>query len=419
MTNSTKRDLHVLIVGAGTSGLLVAQGLKKNGIAFTIFESETSTTYQTRPREWGMTLHWGASHIASCLPEDLAARFHEAYADPSLTPDAVTGLPIHNGKTGDLILEMGADQPVRVSRKKMRNLFSEGIDVQYGKQVVRAYVIEDSSSHDNGRVKIEFRDGDHAVGDNVVGTDGAKSLLRESIVGFEDAQLTTIPVNLFNFSYRFDPELSLRIREHNKIFINSIHPDHGTMYWLSIMDVPDPDKPETWSFQVMQSWNDNTTPPSVDLATNEGRLKFFKARCEEYAEPWRSVGRAVKDGTTIPMDRLTYWEKSKKWDNRGGRMTLCGDAAHPMTPHRGQGLNNALQDASNFVSIMVSVSKGSATLAEVVQAYDDEVLERGQTEMDISLKQSYFVHDWDKLMQSPMVKIGMHQVKKGEVEESA
>lgn len=180
-----------------------------------------------------MTLHWGASHISSCLPEDLAARFNEAYADPSLKPDAVTGLPIHNGKTGDLIMEMGAEKPMRVSRKKMRNLFSEGIDVQYGKQVVRAYVIEDSSSHDNGRVKIEFKDGGHAVGDVVVGSDGQKSLLRESIVGAEDAQLTTVPVNLINFPYKFDAELSLRIRSYNKIFLNSIHPDHGTMFWLS------------------------------------------------------------------------------------------------------------------------------------------------------------------------------------------
>jgi 2-polyprenyl-6-methoxyphenol hydroxylase-like FAD-dependent oxidoreductase len=82
---------------------------------------------------------------------------------------------------------------------------------------------------------------------------------------------------------------------------------------------------------------------------------------------------------------------------------------------RGQGLNNALQDASNFVNTIVSASKGAATLAEAVQAYDDEILERGQTEMDISLKQSYFIHDWEMLSQSPMFKIGMRQVKKGEV----
>lgn len=180
-----------------------------------------------------MTLHWGSSHIASCLPEDLAARFSEAYADPSLKPDAETGLPIHNGKTGDLIMLMGAEKPMRVSRKKMRNLFSEGIDVQYGKKVVRAYVIEDASSHDDGRVKVEFQDGDHAIGDVVVGSDGAKSLLRESIVGFEASQLTTVPVNLINFPYKFDAELALQIRAYNKIFLNSIHPDHGTMYWLS------------------------------------------------------------------------------------------------------------------------------------------------------------------------------------------
>ena len=180
-----------------------------------------------------MTLHWGSTHIASCLPEELAARFHEAYADPTMKPDEISGLPIHNGKTGDLILIMGAENAIRVSRKKMRNLFTEGIDVQYGKQVVRTYVIEDSSSHDNGRIKVEFKDGNHAVGDLVVGADGAKSQLREAIVGSEDAQLTTVPVNLINFPYKFDPELSLRIREYNKMFINSIHPDHGTMYWLS------------------------------------------------------------------------------------------------------------------------------------------------------------------------------------------
>lgn len=180
-----------------------------------------------------MTLHWGATHIASCLPEDLAARFHEAYADPSLKPDAVTGLPIYNGKTGELLMNMAAEQPVRVSRKKMRNLFSEGIDVQYGKEVERAYVIEDPSSHDNGRVRVDFKDGQHAIGDLVVGTDGAKSRLRESIVGFEDAQLTIVPVNLFNFPYKFDTELALKIRNENPIFINSIHPDTGTMYWLS------------------------------------------------------------------------------------------------------------------------------------------------------------------------------------------
>jgi len=94
-------------------------------------------------------------------------------------------------------------------------------------------------------------------------------------------------------------------------------------------------------------------------------------------------------------------------------MTLCGDAAHPMTPHRGQGLNNALQDASNFVAAMRRVKRG-AGLGDEVGAYDKEMLERGTAEMGVSLKQTLFIHNWETLMQSPMINIGMRQVDKGE-----
>lgn len=271
---ATSKDLHVLIVGAGKSyagfgGVNAAskanQGLRNKWIAhrtrlekgtdffnvnsilidirpnfpsrtnkapqasipFSIFESETDTTYQTRPREWGMTLHWGSNHIASCLPPELVARFNEAYADPSQEPDAATGLPIHNGKTGELIMEMTAEKPFRVSRKKMRNLFKEGIDVQYGKEVERAYI------NDQGQAQVDFKDGTTATGSVLVGSDGAKSRVRESIVGKEAAQLTDVPVSMFNFPYKFDAELAKRIRDQNKLFITSIHPDHGTMFWLS------------------------------------------------------------------------------------------------------------------------------------------------------------------------------------------
>ncbi|KAF2788432.1 FAD/NAD(P)-binding domain-containing protein [Melanomma pulvis-pyrius CBS 109.77] len=409
MASSPKTELHTLIIGAGTSGLLVAQGLKKAGLPFTIFEQETAQTYQTRPREWGMTLHWGSSHITSCLPPDIVARLPEAYADPGLSPDAVTGLPIHNGKTGELLMEMKAEKPCRVSRKKLRNLFAEGLDIQYGKELD---VIRET---DSGKVKVLFKDGTEVEGDVVVGCDGARSRVRDEIVGEEDAKLTTVPLTMLNFTAQFESEQALFIRSWNPLFVTSVHPDTGTMFWLSIQDVPDASRPETWTFQVLMSWVNNPLPASED--TYAGRLAFLKRRAEDWAEPWRSAGRWLRDDTKIPLDQGTYWEKAKKWDNRGGKMTLCGDAAHPMTPHRGQGLNNALQDASNFVAAVVEAASGARTLEEAVDAYDGEVLERGTLEMNISLKQTMFIHNWETLMQSPMVKMGMHQAKKEEAKE--
>jgi 2-polyprenyl-6-methoxyphenol hydroxylase-like FAD-dependent oxidoreductase len=208
-----------------------------------------------------MTLHWGAEFIRSCLPDDLAARFHEAYADPSLKPGAVTALPIYNGKTGDLIMEMAGDNPCRVSRSKMRNLFSEGLDVHYGKEVSAAYVIDDSTSPDHGRVRVDFVDGGHAVGDIVVGADGAKSQLRESILGAEAAQLTSAPVSLFNFPHKFSADLALKIRKHNDLFMTSIHPDHGTMFWLSSAPTPIPSIPVPPTNTLAQSWTSPTPQP--------------------------------------------------------------------------------------------------------------------------------------------------------------
>jgi 2-polyprenyl-6-methoxyphenol hydroxylase-like FAD-dependent oxidoreductase len=144
-------------------------------------------------------------------------------------------------------------------------------------------------------------------------------------------------------------------------------------------------------------------------------MALFKSRAATYAEPWRSVGLAVPDTTPILLDRSTYWSSPSRWANRGGRMTLAGDAAHPMTPHRGQGLNNAVQDAARFVAAMIEVAEGKVGLQEAVDGYDQEVWERGTLEVGISLKQTMGIHNWETLMQSPMVKMGMRQAKSEEV----
>lgn len=47
---------HVLIIGAGVTGLLIAHGLKQAGVPFTIFDAEPNAT--ARKREWTMIMHW-------------------------------------------------------------------------------------------------------------------------------------------------------------------------------------------------------------------------------------------------------------------------------------------------------------------------------------------------------------------------
>lgn len=114
----------------GSTGLFLAQGLKQNNIKCTVYERETASTYQTRPREWGMTLHWGAEHLSRCLPPDVLANLEtEVCCDPFLR-EKITYLPVYNNATGEKLFNVYGMDPKRVSRRKLRNFLRKGIDVQ-------------------------------------------------------------------------------------------------------------------------------------------------------------------------------------------------------------------------------------------------------------------------------------------------
>lgn len=136
--------MRVLIIGAGVTGLFVAHGLEKAGIDYTVFEAEEESAF--RPREWTMAIHWASPLIKELLPESLMARLHEAYVDPSLDYDQYpyNGTRIYNADTGEMIMEMKVEgRLVRVSRRRLRFLCSEGVAVEVSVKVQCEWVRSD------------------------------------------------------------------------------------------------------------------------------------------------------------------------------------------------------------------------------------------------------------------------------------
>lgn len=60
-------------------------------------------------------------------------------------------------------------------------------------------------------------------------------------------------------------------------------------------------------------------------------MKFLKERALQFSEPFRTATLAIDDDLVLPIDRGQQW-KPIAWDNRGGKITLAGDAAHCMLP---------------------------------------------------------------------------------------
>ena len=81
-----------------------------------------------------MTLHWGEQYWEQVLPESIKSRLLQTIqAGPNFSyskQDPYQFLPIHKDKTGELQGKAPGPRPIQVSREKMQNLSSEGLDAQ-------------------------------------------------------------------------------------------------------------------------------------------------------------------------------------------------------------------------------------------------------------------------------------------------
>ena len=262
----------------------------------------------------------------------------------------------------------------------------------------------------DNKIKVTFTDGTTATADTVVCADGIKGVGRRTLLGEEKAALSEAPCSFVNICNKYKPEQARFIRDTlDTMYKFAAHPEQPTLFMIVPVDIPDLDKPEEWKYQTcLSTWG------AKHSDSNEERLRTFKNAASRYAEPWKSAVEWLPEDTWIPPDTIKYWANPEIWPNWGGKVTLAGDGAHPIVPFRAQGLNNALQDAHNYVQALVEVRDGSKTLEDAITAYGAEVLERCSAENKLSNMWGPVLHNWQAMMNTPMMKQGYGQTKKPE-----
>jgi 2-polyprenyl-6-methoxyphenol hydroxylase-like FAD-dependent oxidoreductase len=127
-----ENDLPVLIIGAGVSGLLLAQQLRQMRTPFHIFERDTDFT--SRGSGWGLTLHWSLPALRELLPADLISRLPDTYVDrAAVERNEDSTFPFFDLSTGErkgAVPRAGENERIRVSREKLRQLLATGIDIK-------------------------------------------------------------------------------------------------------------------------------------------------------------------------------------------------------------------------------------------------------------------------------------------------
>ena len=103
---------HVLIVGAGMTGLLLAQKLKSHGISFSIYERDPSA--DCRGGGWGLAIHWALDVLLALLPEHLREQIPQTNVDPDALAEGRVGrFPFFNLVTGETRFENKVDETAK------------------------------------------------------------------------------------------------------------------------------------------------------------------------------------------------------------------------------------------------------------------------------------------------------------------
>jgi 2-polyprenyl-6-methoxyphenol hydroxylase-like FAD-dependent oxidoreductase len=127
-----ENDFPVLIIGAGISGLLLAQQLLQMDIPFQIFERDDD--FSTRGSGWGLTLHWSLPALRELLSDDLLSRLPDTYVDRAAVERGESStFPFFDLTTGEMkgaSARAGENERIRVSRERLRRLLATGIDIQ-------------------------------------------------------------------------------------------------------------------------------------------------------------------------------------------------------------------------------------------------------------------------------------------------
>ncbi|KAK3353976.1 putative monooxygenase [Lasiosphaeria hispida] len=358
---------RVAIVGAGVCGLILAQGLQKNGYEVVVYEKEKYIG--EKPREWTMIIHWALPTLRKMLPDEILNDLPSAYADPTYPYDQEKEtIPFFNGLTGDLQFEVSAPFR-RMSRTRLRKACTKGLDIRYGNGVA------DLQVGDDGSVTIVLEDGETATADLVIGADGAQSKIRRWLVGEEASKATASEFAVANGIVKYgSAERAEALRSKHPVCSVSITPGEG-MILIATQDIADREDPSTFSFQIVRSWRGQT-----DFLQGAEAVEKIKEVTSNPAihDPFRSAVHWISaDTARFVVSQMHYWA-TVPWDSRGGRVVLAGDAAHSVLPNRGQGLNHALADVGSLITELVKVKEEGVTLQSAIKVYEDDIFVRGR-----------------------------------------
>jgi 2-polyprenyl-6-methoxyphenol hydroxylase-like FAD-dependent oxidoreductase len=322
---------HVLIIGAGMSGLTLAQQLKKSNISISVFERDVDG--DARGQGWALSLFGEALDLMKArMPSELGPVEHTSALYPLDLPPQFSFYDITRP---DLRVGVVVDDnldAVRANRRRLRDWLMQGIDVQFNKRLLR---VEEHGD----KVTAYFEDGTSATGDFLVGAEGTRSAVRNHLLKGEDV-MKPLPVgSIFGETSLTGDDFSqqLTLSHSNYIVMDSrLPPEKQAVIFGALNHVSADGK--TGYYYYILLWVDHNGPKDpnekrwFETATKAELAAFAHERTKSFPDKFRSLVEKIPvEGYNAPGFQLQGVELDAE-QLPSGRVLLIGDAAHSMAP---------------------------------------------------------------------------------------
>ncbi|MDP5104779.1 MAG: FAD-dependent monooxygenase [Polaribacter sp.] len=380
---------HIAIIGGGIGGVALAVACLHRGIPFTLYERDNN--FDARSQGYGLTLQQASKAMASLgilsLDKGITSTKHVVH-----TTDGTIIGEWGIRKWGRSDTKTSAKHTnIHIARQSLRLALLEQLEgnesVKWGHQLLS---FEESEGKE---ISLKFQVKDNIINkkaDLVVGADGIRSTVRKLLIGHEKTPLRYLDCivilgicplkNLTNIeSPLLDSETVFQTANGNeRIYMMPFDAD-SIMWQLSF---PLSEKKaialHTLGAKALKKeackrtqWHNPI--PQIVAATNETEISGYPVYDRELLKP-----ELLEKGTRVT--------------------TLIGDAAHPMSPFKGQGANQALLDALLLAREIAKGCKSKSKWKEigirksVLTKFEAEMLERSASKVKGSAEAAKLLH---------------------------